>query len=350
MTPRQATLKDVADLAGVSTAAASMALRGRGRISDDTRDRIRSAATELGYVGNAAARALRENAADAIAVVVPNTGQHVFGHVYFMKLLQGVNEAANGRDAVVIMSTNDEEENGVAAYERILRSRRADGAIIASAALDDPEVARMSDSGLPLVVVGEIDGLSNVSTIRTPDRRAAAALCRHLVDTHGRRRIAHIAGPVNHQTGRDRLAGYQDVLPDMPGSLTRAGDYSRESGAAGMRELLAAGEPFEAIFCANDEMAYGAMAVAEAAGMRLPDDLAVVGFDDFGLAEVTRPALTTIRVPARQVGRVAAERLFAAVQGAAAQDVVLDVELVVRQSCGCSSDLPAPTPLTANGE
>lgn len=346
MTTKQATIKDVASAAGVSTAAASMALRGRGRISDATRDRIKSAATDLGYVGNAAARTLRGNAADAIAVVVPNTGQHVFGHIYFMQLLQGVNEEANRRDAVVMISTNDDLEHGVAAYERILRSGRADGAIIASAALDDADVARMAESGLPMVVVGEVEGLTNVTTIKMPDRMAAAELCRHLVETHDRRRIAHIAGPVAHQTGRDRLAGFRDVLDDTPPDLVCEGDYSKESGAAGMRELLATGEPFDALFCANDEMAYGAMSVAEAAGLRLPGDLAVVGFDDFGLAEVTRPALTTVRVPARRMGRLAAERLFGAIEGRAADDVVVvDVELVVRQSCGCPIDSATRTAL-----
>ena len=132
-----------------------MALRDHRRISEEARARVQAAATELGYVRNAAGQALREQRAGAIALVVPNTGHHVFSHPYFMHLLEGVNEAANQRDAVVMISTSQDKEHGVAAYERILRSRRTDGAIVASAAVDDPNVKRMATSGLPIVVIGE---------------------------------------------------------------------------------------------------------------------------------------------------------------------------------------------------
>ena len=312
-----------------------MALRDHRRISEEARARVQAAAAELGYVRNAAGQALREQRAGAIAVVVPNTGHHVFSHPYFMHLLEGVNEAANQRDAVVMISTSQDKEHGVAAYERILRSRRTDGAIVASAAVDDPNVKRMATSGLPIVVIGEWGAGAGVSSVALPDRLAAAALCRHLVEAHGHEGIAHISGPVEHQTGRDRLAGYRDVVGADPTALVRHGAYDEHSGVEAMTSMLDDGEKFSAVFCANDEMAYGALQAARIRGVRVPEELAIVGFDDFGLARVLDPPLTTIRAPAREMGRRAAEFLFEVIDGDQPRHAVVEVDMVLRRSCGC---------------
>ena len=312
-----------------------MALRDHRRISEEARARVQAAAAELGYVRNAAGQALREQRAGAIALVVPNTGHHVFSHPYFMHLLEGVNEAANQRDAVVMISTSQDKEHGVAAYERILRSRRTDGAIVASAAVDDPNVKRMATSGLPIVVIGEWGAGAGVSSVALPDRLAAAALCRHLVEAHGHEGIAHISGPVEHQTGRDRLAGYRDVVGADPTALVRHGAYDEHSGVEAMTSMLDDGEKFSAVFCANDEMAYGALQAARIRGVRVPEELAIVGFDDFGLARVLDPPLTTIRAPAREMGRRAAEFLFEVIDGDQPRHAVVEVDMVLRRSCGC---------------
>ena len=267
--------------------------------------------------------------------MVPNTGHHVFSHPYFMHLLEGVNEAANQRDAVVMISTSQDKEHGVAAYERILRSRRTDGAIVASAAVDDPNVKRMATSGLPIVVIGEWGAGAGVSSVALPDRLAAAALCRHLVEAHGHEGIAHISGPVEHQTGRDRLAGYRDVVGADPTALVRHGAYDEHSGVEAMTSMLDDGEKFSAVFCANDEMAYGALQAARTRGVRVPEELAIVGFDDFGLARVLDPPLTTIRAPAREMGRRAAEFLFEVIDGDQPRHAVVEVDMVLRRSCGC---------------
>lgn len=311
-----------------------MALRDHQRISESTRRRVKGAAADLGYVRNAAAQALREQRAGSIAVVVPHSGRHVFGHVYFMHLLQGVTSVANRRDSVLMISTNAEREDGFVAYERILQSQRTDGVIIASAATDDPYVARMRESGFPLVVVGAAPDPVNVATVSLPDRAAARAVCEHLVE-HGHTHVAHISGPVDHQTGRDRLLGFTDVFDNDGETRIRHGDYSEESGSKAMVSLLETGDPITAVFCANDEMAYGAMSAARNAGLAVPDRLAFIGYDDFGLARVLEPALTTVRVPAEELGRVAAELLFEVIDGKPPRQAVVDVDLVFRRSCGC---------------
>lgn len=339
---RGVTIADVAARAGVSAGTASMALRDHARIKAATKLRVRAAADALDYVPNAAGRALRAQRAGAIAVVVPNTGRHVFSHAYFMHLLTGITEAANRRDAIVMISTNPDVNHSASAYDRILRSGRTDGVIIASAALDDPYVERMADSGLPVVLVGENPGLAELATVSLHDAEAAAAITAHLLD-HGHERIAHISGPIGHQTGRDRLAGYAAAMAhEFDESLVRAGTYDEESGGEAMTSLLTSGADFSAVFCANDEMAYGAMTVATAAGRMIPGDLAVVGFDDFGLARVVTPALTTIRVPAAEMGRLAAELLFEVIEGASARHLAVDVQLIRRQSCGCLEPTTSP--------
>ena len=338
MADRRVTLRDVARLAGVSPSAASMALSAHPRISDATKAEVRSAAAQLGYVPNSAGRALRVQRAGAIALVVPNTGRHVFGHPYFMHLLVGVTDVGNEQDCSIVVSTNPDEQHGVAAYERVLHSGAVDGAIVASAAVTDPNVRRMVDSALPVVLVGKFPNLPDAVSVGVDDTAAAALITQHLITDHGRHRIGHISGPLAHQTALDRYAGFRQALAEFgrPTVQTHVeGDFSEESGARAALELLEQDPELEAIFAANDEMALGAMRALAEHGRRVPDDIAIVGFDDFGVSRLTTPAITTVHVPAEALGRLAAERLFDLIQGTTPQaHTTLPTELVVRDSCG----------------
>ncbi len=338
-----ATLRDVAQLVGVSSSAVSMALRDHPRISESTKEQVRAAARQLGYVVNSAGRALRAQRSGSIALVVPNTGRHVFGHQYFMHLLMGVSSVGNEHYVSVIVSTNPDEEHGVAAYERIVRSGAADGVIVASAAATDPHVPRLVGSGLPVVLIGRFPALPQAVSIALEDTLGARVATEHLLNDHGHARVAHISGPLDHQSAIDRYAGYQSALPARlrkSTSLLATGDYSEDSGAAAVGKLLSGRRSFDAVFAANDEMAYGAICELRRRGLRVPEDVAVVGFDDFGLARVTTPAITTMRVPAEALGRSATEALFGLIDGhpPAVAHTTLPVELVRRQSCGCSPD------------
>ena len=335
------TLKDVAAAVGISQSAVSMALADHPRISPATKDAVRAAAAELGYVPNSAGRALRSGRSASIAIVVPNTGQHVFGHPYFMHLLVGVTAAANERDAALMMSTNPDETHGVAAYERVLRSQAASGAIIASASINDPNVNRMVDASMPVVLVGRFPLLPQAVSVGVDDVAGAAAITRHLVADHGLRRIGHISGPLDHQTAIDRYEGFRAALAE-PGGATHSlviGDFSEQSGRAAARQLLNSMSDIEAIFAANDEMAYGALLELRSRGLRVPEDVALAGYDDFGVSRLTTPGLTTVHVPAEDMGRCAAELLFSLVDKKVPQPAhtVLPVELIVRESCGVHS-------------
>lgn len=339
------TLTDVAALVGVSPSAVSMALSDHPRIGASTKERVRLAAQQLGYVTNSAGRALRAQTSGSIALIVPNTGRHVFGHAYFMHLLTGVTDVSNGRDSHVIIATNPDEQHGVAAYERVLRSRAADGAIVASAAVNDRHLNRLVESGLPVVLLGRFPHLPDAVSVGIDDVAAGAVATEHLIEHHDAKRLVHISGPLDHQSAIDRHEGFRQALTSHGLPHPRdvlIGDYSEESGRIAARRLLASKTKFDAVFAANDEMAYGAMVELQSDGRSIPGDVALIGYDDFGLSRLPTPSISTMRVPAEEIARLATERLFALIAGDAPVDerhTTLPVELVRRKSCGC----PSPT-------
>ncbi|WP_413602660.1 LacI family DNA-binding transcriptional regulator [Curtobacterium sp. Curtsp57] len=340
--PKSVTLKDVAAKVGVTSAAASMALAGHERISERTRAAVKQAADELGYVPSSAGRALRSQRADAVALIVPNSSAHVFGHLYFMHVLTGMSTAANAHDAQVIVSTNADTGSGDVAYERVMRSRTADGAIVTSAAIDDDHVQTLVASGLPAVLIGNYPHLSDAVTVGIDDVSATERLVDHLVEVHGRRRLLHVTGTLDHQTGLDRRAGFLTAAErhGIDDVTVIEGDLSETSGAAAMEQMLAGGPRPDGIVFANDDMAVGGLHTLRRAGVDVPGDVSVVGFDDFGLARVTTPGITTVRVPAEEMARIATERLFDLVDRRAGTPTrtELPVELVIRASCGCDPD------------
>lgn len=336
---RAVTLKDVASRVGVTPAAVSMALAGSKRISESTAERIRVAADELGYVGSSAARALRSRKAGAVALIVPNSTQHVFGHSYFMHVLIGVSQVANDNEVQVLVSTSASEESGLTAYERVMHSRTADGAIITSAAIADPNIERLAASGTPVVLIGNYPGLS-ASSVGIDDVQASRMITEHLIEVHDRRNLLHVTGPLDHQTAVDRRAGFLEAMEGHGlGAHARVveGDFSERSGAAALDGAVLGPQGCDGIVFANDDMAFGGLQVLRSRGLDVPADVAVVGFDDFGLSRVTEPGITTVHVPAEQMARIAAERLFARIgdPGAPSTRDELPVSLVPRASCGC---------------
>ena len=352
-TNRRVTIKDLAAAVGVSPSAVSMALADHPRISVATREQVRSAATALGYVASSAARSLKGQRAGSVALVVPNTARHVFGHAYFMHLLVGVSSIVDELGFTVTISTSPDLEHGVAAYERVLRSGAVDGAIITSAAADDPDLSRMVSSGLPVVLLGSYPDVPGVSRVSVNDWQASRVLTEHFLTVHSARSIGYISGPLAHQSALDRYAGFAAALAAQPGSdhLSVEGDYSEESGANAIEKLLATaagtGRRLDAIIAANDEMAYGAMARLGSRGRYAPTDILVGGFDDFGLARLVTPALTTITVPAEEIGARAASALLRLMDGHQTDrpHIVLPTRLTIRESCGCPpTSRPASTP------
>ena len=337
---RPVTLRDIALKTDLSVSAVSMALKDHSRIGAETKSRVRKVADQLVYVPNSAGRALRQRKSGAIALVVPNTSQHVFGHAYFTHVLTGVTDAANRGDALVSISTNPDNSHGMVAYERVMRSGSADGAIVTSASVGDNNIFRLVASGIPVVLLGRYPHLDDAVSVGVDDEAAGYAATEHLIVAHGRRSLAHLSGPLDHQSAIDRRDGFLRAVNkhSVHHSIVE-GDYSEESGRVAVLGTGAGGSPFDGVFAANDEMAFGAMSALASRGRIVPTQVSIVGFDDFGLSRVTTPSITTMHVPAERMARLATERLLDLIAGVDSHGkephMVLPVELVPRQSCGC---------------
>jgi DNA-binding LacI/PurR family transcriptional regulator len=333
------TIRDVARLAGVAPSTVSMALANHAEIAEETRQLIREAAAKLRYTPNHAARSMRSELQRAVGVVIPHSSAHVFSHPYFMDILGGITEVANDHDFVVILSTAREEDQGESAYIKMLRAQRVDGVILASAALFDRHVMELALSGYPFVFLGRYPLNQNITAVGVDDIGGAGMLTSHLL-AHGYRSIVHITGPLAHLSAVDRRDGFRNALA-RAGIASRdedliEGDYSEASGRLAAQHLLERPRLPEAIFAANDEMAFGVLDVFRARGLRIPEDVALVGFDDLAIARVMSPALTTIHQPIVQLGATAAERLIALVehQEAPETQTIVPVTLTIRDSCG----------------
>lgn len=337
---RRITIHDVARELGVSTATVSLALSNNSLVADATKERVREVARRLNYSPSAVGRALQAKRANAVGLVVPHSGQHVFGHLYFMEVLSGVIEVVNKADMTLVLSTASTEDDEGEAYLKILQSQQVDGIVVASAALFDVNVARINQSGRPFVFIGRYPLDQAIPAVGIDDNGGARQAVQHLIE-HGHQRVAHISGPLQHLSAIDRFNGYQAELKqagiEVRSDYLFEGDYTEEAGRAGMLTLLNMAEPPTALFAANDETAVGAMAVLLQAGITPGREFPVVGFDDVLLARHVTPALTTVRQPMRELGVEAARLLLNLIQGNKLVQIQAELKtsLVVRQSCGC---------------
>ena len=333
-------LADVARLAGVSKTSASMALADSSRVASDTKVRVRKAAAELGYVPHFAASALRSQRADTIAVVLPHVSQHVFSHPVFIDLLEGISTAANDLDLSVLLSTARSAEDESSAYSRIIRGRQAAGVIVAAASIHDVNPREVHEAGYPVVVVGRLPRSSDVPSVGIDDIGGAKAVIRHLIETHRTKRIGHVSGPLDHQSSIDKRDGYVAALAEaglsMNPRLFFEGNYEEASGRKAALSLQPHLQPGDAIFFANDQMAIGAIEEWRKAGIRVPEDVRVVSYDNHPMSRHASPPLTTVGADMVGVGDTALKQLNRVIRGEAnLAPIEFPTNLIVRQSCGC---------------
>lgn len=329
------TLEAVARRAGVSRATVSRVVNGSTTVARPIQEAVRQAVRELGYVPNLAARSLVTQRTDSIALILPESATRVFSDdQFFPGIVRGVSrelEAAE-KQLVLIMA------GSAASYDRVERyttGRHVDGVMFASIHGVDPLPGTLARIGIPVVCSGRPMGRGTppVPYVDVDSVGGAAMAVRHLLDA-GRQRIATIAGPQDMVAGVDRLAGYRNELKDSRHrSIVANGDFTRESGAVAMRQLLEDDPALDAVFVASDLMAHGALRSLREAGRRVPDDVAVVGFDDVEIARYTDPPLTTVRQPIIDIGREMVRQLLRIARGEAVEEaLILPTELVVRES------------------
>ncbi|WP_437061583.1 LacI family DNA-binding transcriptional regulator [Streptomyces sp. enrichment culture] len=315
------TLEAVAERAGVSRATVSRVVNGAQGVRESLAERVRRAVEELGYVPNHAARSLVTRRHRAVAVVAAEPETRVFADPYFAQQLRGISKELTAHDnQLVLLLTEGREDH--ARVGRYLAGGHVDGALVFSLHLHDPLPGLVRSAGLPTVFGGRPDwddGGDGVVYVDSDNRGGARAAVRHLAGL-GRDRIAHITGPLDQTSAADRLAGFRDVRAPGAGPEPVAhGDFTSHGGERAMRELLDRCPGLDAVFAANDLTAAGALRVLRERGRRVPDDVAVVGFDDMlPVAEQTDPPLTTVRQDIEGMGRLMARLLLRGLDDGAA--------------------------------
>lgn len=332
------TLEEVAKLAGVSRSTVSRVVNNHPNVRLEVRERVWKVIEEVDYQPNRAARSLASRRSQIIGLVIPQEIHAVFSDPYFPILTEGIARACNEHDYTMVLGLITPEMQDP--YRRLVRGGLLDGVIVTSAVQDDPFVSRLLQDDFPFVLVGRTPQHEGVSYVDVDNISGARTAVQHLARL-GYRRIATITGPLNTIAGQDRYAGYQRGLrsaglahnPD----LVVEGEFSEISGDRGMRDLLALEMPPDAVFAASDMMAIGALKAMRAAGLRVPQDVALVGFDDIPLAALVDPPLTTVRQSISDLGYTAATLLFEELESEdseSPQRMILPTELVVRSSCG----------------
>ncbi|MFK0233920.1 LacI family DNA-binding transcriptional regulator [Streptomyces vinaceus] len=309
------TLEAVAERAGVSRATASRVVNGGDGVRAHLVEKVREAVQELGYVPNPAARTLVTRRTGAVAVIIAEPEVRIFSDPFFSRQIRGISKELTAHDTQLVLLLV-EDRGDYDRIERYLAGGHVDGALAFSLHTDDPLPAITRRVGMPTVYGGRPGWTAGsgehggIAYVDADNRGGAREAVRHLLD-RGRRRIAHIAGPLDQTSAVDRLDGYRDVLLDADPALIAEGDFTAAGGAEAMAGLLERRPDLDAVFAANDLMATGALRVLRERGLDVPGDVALVGFDDAELvAETAEPPLTTVRQDIEGMGRLMAQLLL----------------------------------------
>jgi LacI family transcriptional regulator len=330
------TITTVARLANVSVASASRVLNGI-RTNPETLSRVTEAAEAVGYVPNAAARTLRSRRTGQIAFAMPDVGNPVYA-----TMIESIQEVARARGLRLMLHSTGADAEDELAMVRDLKHRFVDGLILASLHLTEAHADELRRAAAPVIVIGSPTKGTPTDAVRAHSRKGAAEAVRHL-HANGRRRIALVNGPQHTAPGVSRRLGYFDGLRSC--GLARddalcevAADFMIEPGRRATARLLERVTP-DAIFCANDLLAIGALSALREAGLDVPGDVALVGMDNTALAEVTWPTLTSVDLGSAERARIAAELLLERIEGQASEPRTVGVapRLVVRASSGVAS-------------
>ena len=323
------TILDIAREAGVSPSTVSRVLSGAAPVAPSKRDLVLAIAKKLRYLPNPSAQGLVRGRTAAIGVLTQSIASPFYGEI-----LLGVEQGLSGSGYHLIFASGNWQTDDELAALNLLSARRVDALIAMTGVLSDDHLRRAAED-VPLVVIGRsITGIED-QCLRVDDFQASYEATRYLISL-GHQRIIHIAGPCHHQDAVDRKAGYVHALIEagLPhdDDLIVVGDFTELSGLIAMEVLLSRALIFSAIFAANDQMAYGARLALYRHGIRVPDDVSLVGFDDQPASAYTTPALTTVRQPMHDMGRAAARAALRLLDGQPPALPVITTELIIRES------------------
>lgn len=331
------TLEQIARLSGVSRSTVSRVVNNHINVKPHVRQRVLEVIAETGYQPDPAARSLASQRSGIIGLVIPRAVQFLFTDPYYPRLLQGIAQACNTHDYILslfLFHTEDEEQK---LLTRVMRNRLVDGIIISASPFNDPLIPQLLENKLPFVMIGRPSCPGPISFVDVDNVAGAYSAVSHLIRL-GYQRIAAITGPVNTAVGLDRQQGYLNALNErgqtIDKSLIVEGDFTEMGGYVAMQRLL----PYkpDAVCVASDTMARGALRALRNAGVAVPGQIAVIGFDDLPASAISDPPLTTIRQPIRRVGALAVENLIDILKNKAEPPrcVIMPTQLVIRNSCG----------------
>lgn len=331
---RPPTIADVARQAGVSIATVSRVLNGSTPVVGETAERVQEAIRALKYVPRTAARVLASRRTNTIGLLLPEISD-----AFFSPMLRGIEAAARETGFDLLIHVTGEPSSASRAHPP-LGEHNTDGLLIFTDSLEAEEIDRLHMLGLPLVLMHQSVEGYEIPTITIENKDGAFRIVDHLIKVHRRRRIVYLRGPERHEDSLWRERGYCEALEanglPVDEELIRVGAFDRQTAEAAVGEMLKRGVDFDAVFSGDDESALGVLTALQAAGRHVPDDVAVVGFDDVPFAPFLAPALTTVRAPIEQVGREAVRQLVRLIRGEQAEALtLLPTEVIVRNSCGC---------------
>jgi len=336
---KRVTIKDVAAEAGVSYQTVSRVINNHVNVSDKTRTRVQHAIEALNFRPNLAARSLPRRHSSIIGLIIPYDADYLFRDPHLLAQISGIDAEANAQGYNLLLSTAGDSHSGLEAFERFIRNQVADGALVVETASSQEGSKLLAGHSYPYVTLGYEPDNHNSFFVHCNDRAGAQTATQHLLKK-GHFRIGIINGPPIGAVVamEERLLGHQQALSEaglaFDPALMVYGDYTRPSGQAATEQLLALPDPPTAILAFNDRMAMGAIWALQAAGLGVPDDVAVIGYDDIPTAADFNPALTTVRQLSQQVGLEATQMLFKLLSAADIEhrEIVLPAELILRQS------------------
>lgn len=332
------TLDDVAEKAGVSRATVSRVVNEYAHVSEKVRTHVLKIIDEMGYNPHMAARSLASQRTRNIGLVVPNSIHNFFTDPYFPRLTEGIAHACNENDYTLSLFLFHTLELEKKLIPRLTRGGLVDGIIVQTTGIDDGILNNISEGNVPFVVAGRPMNLPEASYIDVDNVHGAYNAVAHLIRA-GRKQIGMITGPLDTAAGRDRLEGYRLAFSDrnmlIKDILISSGDFTEGSGYSAAKQLLE-NNNLDAIFVSSDTMATGAMRALREAGKSVPEDIAIVGYDDLPPSQSATPPLTTVRQPVKRFGMKAMEILLDIIENGQVppRQVILETELIIRQSCG----------------
>lgn len=331
-----ATINDVAVEADVSIATVSRVIHNKPHVRPEVRERVLEAINRLGYQPSRVARSLRAQKSSIIGVIITDVQ-----NTFFTNLARAVEDVAYKNKYAVFLCNSDENPQKEEFYLEIMRAENVAGIIISPTHESDIPVANLVEAGIPVVCVDRQLVDTDVDTVLVDNVSGSRRLIRHLIQDHGHERIAIITGPQDSTTGRQRLEGYQKALVEaglpLEDEFIKVGSFKEDWGYSSAQTLLALNKLPTAIFAANNLLARGAIRAIFERGLNVPDDVALVAFDEIEWADICRPTLTYVKQSSYELGKVSAELIYKRINGdlGPVHTIILSPELQIGDSCGC---------------